>query len=62
MDYQELMGDNALVPGQQRPHANSDLEIASLYLANEDGQLDLLRPFLLRRPCSPQLGGVADDA
>ncbi|MEU6206090.1 hypothetical protein ABZ814_21210 [Micromonospora musae] len=51
VDYQELMGDNALVPGQQRPYANSDLEIGSLYLANEDGQLHLLRPFLLRRRC-----------
>ncbi|WFE53122.1 hypothetical protein [Micromonospora sp. WMMD1155] len=32
VDYQELTGDNALVPGQQRPYANSDLEVGSLYL------------------------------
>ncbi|MBB5112513.1 hypothetical protein FHU28_002352 [Micromonospora echinospora] len=51
VDYQELMGDNALVPGQQRPYSSSGLEIGSLYLANEDGQLHLLRPFLLRRRC-----------
>jgi len=51
VDYQELMGDNALVPGQQRPYTSSDLEVGSLYLASQDGRLHLLRPFLLRRRC-----------
>jgi hypothetical protein len=49
--YQELMGDNALVPGRKRTHPSSDLEVGSLYLSTEDGRLHLLRPFLLRRRC-----------
>jgi hypothetical protein len=52
VEYQELMGDNVLTPGKERPHTNSDLEVGSLYLANnENGRLYLLRPFLLRRRC-----------
>ncbi|MEV4666071.1 hypothetical protein AB0J85_29520 [Micromonospora echinofusca] len=51
VEYEELMGDNALVPSRQRLHASNDLEIGSLYLGNEDGRLHLLRPYLLRRRC-----------
>lgn len=51
VEYEELMGDIALVPSRQRLYASNDLEVGSLYLGNEDGRLHLLRPYLLRRRC-----------
>ncbi|MFJ8685499.1 hypothetical protein [Micromonospora wenchangensis] len=52
VEFEELTGDNVLVPARERTYASSDLEAGSLYLATDDSLLHLLRPFLLRRRCA----------
>ncbi|MEV4756011.1 hypothetical protein AB0J86_12985 [Micromonospora sp. NPDC049559] len=49
--YQELIGDNVIVPDRGRSYGSSDLEIGSLYVGTSDGRLHLMRPFLVRRQC-----------
>ncbi|MCG5452944.1 MULTISPECIES: hypothetical protein [Micromonospora] len=52
VEFEELTGDNVLVPVRERTYGSSDLEAGSLYLATDDGRLHLLRPFLIRQRCA----------
>ncbi|MEU8387929.1 hypothetical protein [Micromonospora sp. NPDC048843] len=52
MEFEELTGDNVLVPVRERTYRSSDLEAGSLYLATDDGRLHLPRPFLIRQRCA----------
>ncbi|WP_431884124.1 hypothetical protein [Micromonospora gifhornensis] len=52
VEFEELTGDNVLVPVRERTYGSSDLEAGSLYLATDDSRLHLLRPFLIRQRCA----------
>ncbi|QWZ07719.1 hypothetical protein KRR39_20365 [Nocardioides panacis] len=49
--YRRLMGDHPVVPFVHMQQARSDLEQGSLYVADGQGNLHLLRPYLIGRDC-----------
>jgi hypothetical protein len=51
VQYRELMGDHPVVPTRAMAAASNDLETGSLYLRDPEGDLHLLRPFLIGRDC-----------
>jgi hypothetical protein len=50
-DYQQMMGDHALVPVSSGVSEDTEIEKGSLYLADRAGRLHLLRPILIGRDC-----------
>lgn len=50
-DYRDLVGDHPFVPLELNSCDVPELEAGSLYLANRNNELSLLRPLLSRRQC-----------
>lgn len=55
---ESLRGDQPVSPIEQIHHQRSDLEVHSLYLQDINGDLVLIRPFLVRKAC-PQCGTLS---
>ncbi|WP_051812672.1 hypothetical protein [Kitasatospora sp. MBT63] len=51
LSYRRLSGDHPVVPTSTMMHPSSAVETGSLYLADRDHRLYLLRPFLIGQIC-----------